>query len=131
MAVFTRLKKLREFARTNLPELRSIEDYDIIQEIGACQETGGRMTHKQLTLAGIGAPATLQRRLSRLVDLGVVHKRLSREDGRIVELSVAPATQAAFSKMSRILRNVLKSPAKRKTAPAPRGARVRHPGRPH
>jgi|SRR6266581_2881975 len=105
MKIFARLKKLREFQKTRLPHLRSIEDFDIIYEIGASQENGGgRMTSKRLALLGIAPPATLQRRLSRLVALGVIEKQPACEDGRIVELSVSRKTAEAYANLARQLR---------------------------
>ncbi len=106
MVIFTRMKKLRDFERRHLPYLRSIEDFDIVHEIGACQEQGLAMTPKRLVLASIASPATVQRRLSRLADLGVIRKRFSRHDGRIIELTVSGETAAIYAQMASLLRQV-------------------------
>ena len=106
MNIFSRMKKIREFQRTQLPNLRSIEDFDIVLEIGTSQESGRPMTPKRLALLGIAPSATVQRRLSRLVGLGVIRKRFSQQDGRMVELSVSTDTQATFARMGRLMKRL-------------------------
>jgi DNA-binding MarR family transcriptional regulator len=106
MNIFSRMKKIREFQRTQLPNLRSIEDFDIVLEIGNSQESGQPMTPKRLALLGIAPSATVQRRLSRLVGLGVIRKRFSQQDGRMVELSVSIDTQATFARMGKLMKRM-------------------------
>jgi DNA-binding MarR family transcriptional regulator len=87
---FQKLKTLRELERQQLPFLRTVEDFDIVVQIGYHAEAASPLTLKQLFLLGIGSAATIQRRLSRLKRLGVVqHKRVER-DRRSVELSLSP-----------------------------------------
>ncbi len=114
MSIFASLKKLREFERLHLPHLRSIEDFDIVREIGHCQEMGRLISPKQLTLLGIAPAATIQRRLSRLVALGVITKQYSRDDGRIVELAISPQTQSIYGNYSRMIQRLLRKPSPRK-----------------
>jgi DNA-binding MarR family transcriptional regulator len=109
MSIFARIRKLREFERKNLSHLRSIEDFDIVEEIGFHQENGKPLSPKQLTLLGIAPAATVQRRLSRLVALGVISKRYSREDGRIVELSISAETVSLYGAYSRLLQRLRKA----------------------
>ena len=113
MSIFARIKKLREFERKHLSHLRSIEDFDIVEEIGFHQENGKPLSPKQLTLLGIAPAATVQRRLSRLVALGVISKCYSREDGRIVELSISAETVNLYGAYSRLLQR-LRKPMTRK-----------------
>ena len=46
----------------------------MVCEIGAAQETGTLIIAKNLLEANLGAPATIRRRLERLVKLGIVTK---------------------------------------------------------
>lgn len=109
MSIFARIRKLREFERQNLSHLRSIEDFDIVEEIGFHQESGKPLSPKRLTLLGIAPAATVQRRLSRLVALGVISKRYSREDGRIVELSISAEMVSLYGAYSRLLQRLHKA----------------------
>ncbi len=105
MAIFTRLKRLRQFQRTRLPHLRSIEDFDIVLEVGAAQEYGRPATPKQLAVSGIAPPATIYRRLGRLSALGVIARRFSQRDGRIVELALPADIAGAYRDMAKLLGN--------------------------
>jgi DNA-binding MarR family transcriptional regulator len=87
---FNKLKTLRELERQQLPFVQTVEDLDILVQIGYHAETTAPLTLKQLFLLNIGSAATIQRRLGRLKRLGVVqHKRLER-DRRSVELTLNP-----------------------------------------
>ncbi len=105
MAIFTRLKRLRQFQRTRLPHLRSIEDFDLVLEVGAAQEFGRPATPKQLAVSGIAPPATVYRRLGRLASLGVIARRYSQKDGRIVELALPADIAGAYRDMAKLLGN--------------------------
>ena len=53
MKIFEKLNSIRAYQRTHLQFLESLEDYDIVCEIGAAQEAGKFMTAKQLLLCGV------------------------------------------------------------------------------
>ena len=105
MNVFARLKQMREFTRACLPDVCSLEDFDIVMEIGASQESGRPMNPKRLALLAIASPATVNRRLNRLVELGIVDKRVSRRDGRLVELRISPDILEMYLAYSRLLQH--------------------------
>jgi DcmR-like sensory protein len=103
MHVFAQLHALSEFRRRHLPFLKTLEDQDLVREIGHYQALGAPMTLKQLLQAGLTSPATLQRRLSRLKQLGVVQERRSRDDGRALELTLSPGCMRTFAKYGMVL----------------------------
>jgi hypothetical protein len=103
MKLFDRLKALRAFERTHLPFLKTIEDFDLICEIGFHQERGATITLKELFLADIGAVATIQRRLARLRRLGVVKHLRHDGDGRVVELMLSPDVWAVYRRYALLL----------------------------
>jgi DNA-binding MarR family transcriptional regulator len=90
MRIFERLRALRAFEKRSLPFLKSLEDFDLVVEIGYHQERGETLTLKQLYLLGIGSIATVQRRLSVLKEMGVVLLKRSKEDARSFELTLSP-----------------------------------------
>jgi hypothetical protein len=103
MLVFARMRALSEFVRRELPFLRTIEDHDLVWEIGHYQALGAPLTLKQLLLVGVGSVATVQRRLQRLKRLDVVHQSRSQTDRRVFELTLNPSHMMAFVKYGMIL----------------------------
>ncbi|MBV8032511.1 MAG: hypothetical protein JO035_13455 [Betaproteobacteria bacterium] len=104
MTVFARLKALRAFEKKHFPYLRTLEDYDLVREIGYHQENGGRLTMKQLYLLDVASVATVQRRLRRLRQLGVVQQVRSDKDGRALEIQVTPRIVKSFARYLELLR---------------------------
>jgi len=96
--VFERLRALRTFEKQHLGFLRTIEDHNLVREIGFHQAEGVPLTLKQLFLLDIGSVATVQRRLRRLKQLGVIEQRKSSDDGRAIELTLSAKTIKAFEK---------------------------------
>ncbi len=74
-----------------MPFVKTLEDLDIIWDIGLHQEAGNPTTLKLLFLRGIGSVATVQRRVGRLKRLGVVHQSRAAHDKRVVKLTIDPA----------------------------------------
>ena len=103
MNTFGKLHELRALQRRQLPLLHSIEDFDVIVEIGYHEELGRPLTLKRLFLQNIGSVATVQRRLSRLKRLGVVLQTRSAQDRRNLELSVSPDVRRLYRRMDRLL----------------------------
>ena len=58
---------------------------------------------KGLLLLKLGASATVRRRLQRLVNLGWVHKRRVRHDGRIFYLEIDPAMRTKFANYLKLI----------------------------
>ena len=109
MRVFERLRALRIFEKQHLGFLRTIEDHNLVREIGYHQAEGKSLTLKQLFLLDVGSVATVQRRLRRLKQLGIIHQRRSTLDGRAVEFTLTPRCVKAFEKYDALLRAVLKA----------------------
>ena len=104
MRVFERLRALRVFEKQHLGFLRTIEDHNLVTEIGYHQAEGRPLTLKQLFLLDVGSVATVQRRLRRLKQLGIVHQRRADHDGRAVELTLTPKCIKLFEKYETPLR---------------------------
>jgi MEDS: MEthanogen/methylotroph, DcmR Sensory domain len=112
MLVFAHLRSLAEFRRRQLPFLTTIEDQDLVREIGHYQVLGAPITMKQLLMLGLGSVATVQRRLQRLKRLGVVQQNHSRDDGRVIELTLSPGCMRVFGKYEMLMaREQASSPA--------------------
>lgn len=88
--LFAKLRAIRAFEKRNLPFLATLEDFDLVREIGYHQEQGAPLTMKQLYLLDVASLATVQRRLRRLRELGLVQQLRSASDGRALELHLAP-----------------------------------------
>ena len=99
MRIFEKLHSVRTYQRTHMPYLESLEDYDIVCEIGHAQEKGKAFTPSHLLACQLGSPATVRRRLTRLVKLKVVVSKPHAEDGRLVLLSLSRGTIKAYEKL--------------------------------
>jgi DNA-binding MarR family transcriptional regulator len=77
-----------------------------VREIGYRQAAGRPITLSELMLLGIASVPTIQRRLRRLRELGVVLQRRCRDDRRAVELLLAPKVIRAIAGCEELLRRV-------------------------
>ena len=103
MSVFKRLKNVSDYRRRHLPFLRTLEDVDLVREIGFHQEAGNPLSLKVLFQQGISSVATVQRRLSRLKRLGIVLQSRADHDGRILKLTLSPKTIAGYLRMEKLM----------------------------
>ena len=101
--MFQQLRRLQAFTQKHFPCLQSPIDNALIFEIGYYQEQGRPLTIKALLLLKLGAPATVCRRLQRLVDLGLVHKRRANYDRRICHLEIDPSVRIRFAKYLKLI----------------------------
>ncbi len=92
MTIFTGLKKIREFERRQLPFLKSIVDFDIVIDIGYAEEQEQPLTLKQLLLLNISSRATVRRKLTRLIEQGIVVRRKHANDHRASLLIISPSS---------------------------------------
>ena len=99
------LRTLRAFERRNLHLLRTLEDLDLVREIGYHQGTGHPLTHKELLLLGIGSVATVQRRLRRLRHLGAIRRTRCGEDRRAVEFTLSAQLLGIFEKYAELMKH--------------------------
>jgi DNA-binding MarR family transcriptional regulator len=101
--VFRRLRAIREFEKRQLAFLETVEDLDILVEIGLRQGTSAALTLKQLLLLDISSPATVQRRLRRLRQQGVVQQRRCPQDRRNVELTISARFLRTLDRYGQVL----------------------------
>ena len=98
MKLFSGLKKIREFERTQLPFLQSLVDFDIVIEIGYAEEQNHPLTLKQLFLLNISSRSTVRRKLARLVEQGIVSRRPHANDHRAMVLTIASSSLRMLTK---------------------------------
>lgn len=103
MRVFQRLRVLRDFERSHLGVLETVEDHNLVREIGYHQARATPLTLKQLFLLDTGSIATVQRRLRRLRQLGVVQQRRAKDDRRAVELLLTPKYLRLFRRYGELM----------------------------
>lgn len=104
--VFDTLRATRDFERRELPFIRTIEDLDIVREIGFHQEAGQPLTLKQLYDLQVGAVATIQRRLATLKELGIVEQSRIDRDRRSFTLHLSPQVMQAYEHYLALLRKL-------------------------
>ena len=105
MQIFKKLRKLRALQRRLLPDLETLQDFDILGEIGYHEERGAPVTLRQLLLRGIGSVATVQRRLQRLKRLGLVLPERSPRDKRRLHLRISAGVRSAYAQKELLLRS--------------------------
>lgn len=110
VAVFAKLRQIRSFERRFLSALTKLEDFDLVREIGYHQEQGRPLTMKRLYLLNLGSVATVQRRLRRLRQLGVILQRKLDRDARSVELLISPKLMTTYSKYTELLQAIDREP---------------------
>ena len=101
--MFQQLRRLQALTQKYFPCLQTHVDSMLIVEIGYHEEQGRPLTIKSLLLLKFGAPATVLRRLQRLVGLGLVHKRRANHDKRIYLLEIDPAVRIRFAKYLKLI----------------------------
>jgi DNA-binding MarR family transcriptional regulator len=104
MGIFSDLRRLRQAQKRIAPFLRTLEDLDIVLEIGAAQEARDPIGTNLLLAAKVAPRATVSRRLARLKKLGVVRQRPVSEDRRRSQLLLDASVKSAFENMLRSIR---------------------------
>jgi hypothetical protein len=90
LSLFATLRALREFEKRHLPCIETIEDCDLLWEIGYRQAARRPITLKELMLLGVASVPTIQRRLRRLRQFGAIVQQRRADDRRSLELVLAP-----------------------------------------
>lgn len=103
LRAFENLRALRAFEKQRLDFFSSAEDHHLIGEIGYHQAKGKPLTLKQLFLLDVGSIATVQRRLRRLKELGLVKHRRAASDRRAVELTLSSKCIRIFAKYDTLM----------------------------
>ncbi len=103
MRIFERMRAFRALENQHIPALNTGPDRHLIGEIGYHQAKGKPLTLKQLFLLNIRSIATVQRRLRRLKQLGLVQHRRAAKDRRTVELLLSPKCVRIFTKYESLI----------------------------
>jgi len=103
--LFRRLDQIGDFRRKHLSFIRTLEDLDIIREIGLHQVSGAPITLRSLLMCDVGSPATVQRRLRALKQLRVVEQKQASEDRRMVQLHLSRHVLRLYQRLDRIMLN--------------------------
>lgn len=103
MGTFKKLRSIRTFERKRLRFLRTMEDFDVLCEIGLHQEQGRPLTVTQLHRLRLGSVPTMQRRLRRLRQSGAVASRRTERDARAMELRITPRALKLFNRYAALL----------------------------
>lgn len=106
MKLFAALKKIRQFEKLRLPFVKSLLDFDIIIEIGYAEEQEQPLTPKQLFLMELGSLTTVRRRLSKLVEEGVITRRTNLKDRRSASLAISAPSLKLLSKYCKVLTTI-------------------------
>jgi DNA-binding MarR family transcriptional regulator len=96
--VFSKLRALRKYQERHLDFLRSIDDFDLIREIGFHQELGRPLTMKALCHLGVASAPATRRRVRHLRLAGAVQQVRSWRDGRAHVLRVTPKARRLLAK---------------------------------
>jgi DNA-binding MarR family transcriptional regulator len=108
-----------------LPRLETREDLMILLEVGRYQEAGIPLTVKALTMSGLGAPATVARRLRRLIEQKMIAKRQGKFDGRHMHLVLTATARRGIDRAVREIDQVVNGEANRRRI-GMRSSRARH-----
>jgi DNA-binding MarR family transcriptional regulator len=103
MRLFGLMRSLRAFEQEHIALFGTLEDHRLLNEIGFHQANGNPITLKHLFLLDVGSIATLQRRLKRLKELGLVQDRRVASDRRTVALTLTPKCLRIFAKYDKLL----------------------------
>jgi DNA-binding MarR family transcriptional regulator len=106
MKLFTGLKKIREFEKQQLPFLKSIVDFDVVIEIGYAEEQEQPLTLKQLFLLNIRSRTTVRRKLTKLIERGIVTRRKHANDHRASVLTISASTVKLLAKYGGTLTSI-------------------------
>jgi hypothetical protein len=106
MGTFDTLRAIREFEKQHLSFIRTMEDLDIVREIGFHQEAGKPITLNELLALQIASVATVQRRLAELKAQAVVEPRPLNRDRRSFELLLSPAVLKAYASYIALLKKL-------------------------
>jgi hypothetical protein len=99
--IFSDLHNVIRLERQYLPFIVTLEDRDIVTQIGYYDVIrGDPLTLKLLYLLDIGSIATVQRRLARLVGKGIVLKRRHTGDRRALTLHLTAGAKREYQRFA-------------------------------
>lgn len=95
---FLAKRLLREFERSELYFISSLEDLDLVWAIGYAQQIGRPIGLKELSTGEFGSAKTVQRRVERLIRLSIIERERSDCDGRCIMLTLTDSTLRRLAK---------------------------------
>ena len=101
--VIGRLRAMRAFERRHLHHLRTLEDRDLVCEIGYHQSRHRPLTLKQIYRLHAGSVATVQRQMRRLRHEGCIRQARSERDHRTLEFTLSPKLLEIFDQYGALL----------------------------
>jgi len=97
---------IRSYEKRCFPWMQSIVDRDLIAIIGSHQdEKNDGISCKQLYLADMAPVATIQRRVTRLIKLGVLQKRRSSRDARVFYICLSGVAKNSIKSYVALLKS--------------------------
>lgn len=106
LKTFRALTAASEFRRHHLPFVQTLDDLDLVREIGLHQALGHPVTLKVLFSKANGSVATIQRRLARLKRMGVVAQSKAGHDKRVRRLTPTPDIWKVYARLGRHMREI-------------------------
>jgi hypothetical protein len=101
--MFERYTRVYELAVKHFPYIQSRLDGMIAANIGMRQERGHPLTIKGLLLLKLGAPATVRRRLQRMIGMGLIHKKRADHDKRIFRFEIDAGLRLRHAKFPKLI----------------------------
>lgn len=108
--IFNFLQRLNDLEKIAVPFIWTRVDRDILIAVGAAQEKRLSLSLKQITLLGIGSPATVRRRIAHLIDSGYLDKVVHHNDRRTVVYRVSSPVLNYMQQLGRELLEELANP---------------------
>jgi hypothetical protein len=100
---FIAKRKLREFEKSQLRFISSIEDLDLVWAIGYAQNVGKPLGLKELCTGEFGSAKTIQRRIERLRQLDIIEQQRSDGDARRIEFLLTEKTLVQMERYRRFI----------------------------
>jgi DNA-binding MarR family transcriptional regulator len=97
LAVFSRLRELNAFRREHLPFMKTLEDCQLLGEIGYHHASGEPLTINAALRLDLGSVATMQRQIRRLRDGGVIALERGDGDRRTMVITLTPKALKALT----------------------------------
>ena len=110
LKTFQVLDAVTAFRRRHMPFVQTLEDVELLRNIGLHQAEGDLTTMKMLYSENYASVPTIQRRLKRLRDLGVVKVIKSEDDKRVVRLTLGAEAWRDYGRLGKLMRKIMASP---------------------
>ena len=97
MKIFSNMQEMIGLERKYLPFIETLEDRDITASVGHHEfNESTPLNLKHILQLDIGSAATIHRRITRLVGLGVIVKRRDKTDRRVMTLHLSTNAKRAY-----------------------------------